>query len=154
MNKGKLQKVYDFFDQERVELPIDVHNAIEDVFNENEGVDDVEIYFKEDAEVYESDLVLTNKVEVYFGLPSKGQNNNVFTYYGEIDWSLSEFVNLYDKDNNLLQEITNIDNSEMASALNKEKFAVVLIELVTWEKDILNKKMKLYIYCPENPKQE
>jgi len=145
----KLKKIYDFFEESKVELPIDVKNAMEDVFTENDGVEDVDIYFLEDSQLFEQDLTLKNEVNVYLNSPSKGSSNNVFTYYGEIDFSLSEFVRLYDGET-LLEEITRIDLSESPSKLNDLMYAVVLIERLKWEDGKLARHLKLHIYCPKS----
>jgi hypothetical protein len=149
----KLKKIYEFFEESKVELPIDVKNAMEDVFTENDGVEDVDIYFLEDSELFEQDLTLKNEVNVYLNSPSKGSSNNVFTYYGEIDFSLSEFVRLYDGET-LLEEITRIDLSESPSKLNDSMYAVVLIERLKWEDGKLARHLKLHIYCPKSSEGE
>jgi len=144
----KLKKILDFFKESQVTLPIDVNNALEDVFNENENIDDVDIYFREDAETFEEDLILANNVNADLKGPSTGSMNNVFTYYGEIDYSLSEFVRLVDGDN-LIEEITIIDQLDVPSKLNREVYAIVLVESVQWEKGETTRSPHLYVYCPE-----
>jgi hypothetical protein len=154
-NNEKLKKVLDFFAESKVELPIDVNNALEDVFNENKEItDEVSVYFKEDADLFEDDLILANNVNADLKGPSNGSVNNVFTYYGEIDFSLSEFVRLTNGEE-VVEEITNIDQLDKPSKLNRESYAVVLVENVKWEKGEIVKKLNLYIYCPiESESQE
>jgi hypothetical protein len=149
----KLTKIYDFFNESKIELPTDVKNAIEDVFNENDGVEDVDIYFLEDSELFEKDLTLKNEVNAYLNSPSTGSSNNVFTYYGEIDFSLSEFVKLYDGET-LLEEITRIDLADKFTKVNESMFAVVLVERLKWEDGKLAKHLKLHIYCPKSSEGE
>lgn len=146
----KLNKIREFFAESGVDLPIDVSNALEDVFNENDNIEDeVDIYFREDAEAFEEDLILANNVEAELKGPSKGSANNVFTYFGEIDYSLSEFVRLVDGEE-VIEEITKIDQLDIPSRLNRDMYAVVLIESVTWENSQVDRKTHLYIYCPES----
>jgi hypothetical protein len=147
--KEKLEKTLDFFKQQNIILPTDVSNALEDVFSENDNVNDVDIYFKEDIELLQSDLVLVNEVNAYLEGPSNGSINNTFTYFGEVDYSLSEYVNLYDKDDKVLLNITNINNEEAMTNVNPEKYAVILIEGVVWGESKIEKTPKLFIYCPQ-----
>ena len=148
----KLKKIKDYFSQNDVNLPIDVNNALEDVFNENDEIEDGEVYFKEDAELFEDDLILANELNVDYKGPSKGSINNVFTYYGEVDFSLSEFVSLVDGDK-VIEEITRIDQLDRPSQLNAEMFAIVLIEKVSWQDGELERVPHLYIYCPYDAKE-
>jgi hypothetical protein len=143
----KFERLLNFFKEQNVELPTDVRNAVEDVFNENDNVDDVDVYFKEDVSLFEEDIVLINEVTVYLNAPSKGSTNNVFTYYGEVDFSLSEFTKLYDGEN-LLEEITKVDQLDTASRVNPDMFAVVLVESVKWESGKIARKPHLHVYCP------
>jgi hypothetical protein len=152
--KEKFIKTIEFFKEQNIELPTDVRNSIEDVFNENDSVNDVDIYFREDIDVLQSDLVLVNEVDAYLETPSSGTVANTFTYYGEVDYSLSELVNLYDKDDKVLLDITNIDNQEVSTRVNPDKYAVILIETTVWGEGKMEKKPKLFIYCPEKSTPE
>jgi hypothetical protein len=145
----KHQKVLEFFNSNGVELPIDVANAIEDVFNENENIENVDIYFREDIDALETDLIIVNEVDAYLGIPSTGSIQNTFTYYGEIDYSVSEFVALYKDNGEIIEDITNINNQESPTKINPDLYAVVLIENVEWSEGNITRTPKLYIYCPE-----
>jgi predicted kinase len=144
----KLEKILDFLKSEGVEVPTEVKNSIEDVFAENDNVENVDIYFKEDADLFGTDLTLINEVNSYLNLPSKGNYNNVFTYYGEIEYSLSEFVKLYDGDK-LIDNITNVDKRDIPTDFRSSDFAVVLVERVKWEQSKLVRTPHLYVYCPQ-----
>jgi hypothetical protein len=149
MKNEKYDKIVEFLKESNVELPIDVKNALEDVFNENENIDDVDVYFKEDADVFQDDLILANDVKANVSAPSEGSINNVFTYYGDLEISLSEFVRLYDN-KELIEEVTKIDQLDVPTKLNKERFAIVLVESVKWEKMKVARRPHLYVYCPVN----
>ena len=149
--KEKHQRLLEFFKEQGVELPIDVNNALEDVFNENDSVEDVNIYFKEDADLFGEDLILVNDVKAQLKGPSEGKSNNVFTYYGEVDYSLSEFVKLMDGDK-VLEEVTNVDQIDAATTINQSMFAIVLIERVEWKDAKISKKAEMYVYCPQESK--
>ena len=150
----KLEKILEFFKSEKIELPIDVNNAIEDVFNENDTINNVDIYFREDANVFESDLLLENRVDAHLNKPSSGSVNAVFTYYGDIEYSLSEFVTLYNDENEVEEQITSIDNRDSHSRLDPDRYAVVLLEKITWENGKIERTPNLFIYCPEGGEVE
>jgi hypothetical protein len=149
--KEKHQRLLEFFKDEGVELPIDASNALEDVFNENDGIEDVDVYFKEDADLFGDELVLVNDVKAQLKGPSEGKSNNVFTYYGEVDYSLSEFVKLMDGEK-VLEDVTNVDQLDMPTTVNRSMFAIVLVEAVEWKNGAVSKKQKLYVYCPQESK--
>jgi hypothetical protein len=154
MNKEKLERTLLFFKDNNIELPIDVKNAIEDVFSENDNVNDVDIYFKEDVETLENDITISTEIDVYLDKQSSGTYHNIFTYYGEVEYSVSEFVKLYKSDDQILENITDIDNSSRLSKINQESYAVILIEFISWGEGNLEKKPRLFIYCPENSGEE
>lgn len=145
----KLTKIFEFFSEEDITLPIDVKNSIEDVFNENNNIEEVNIYFKEDVDLFESDITLTKSVNVHLEGNNDGQSVNVFSYYGgeNIEYSVSEFVKLYDK-GQIIEDITDIDLNKSRTRVNPETYAVVLIENVSWSVGVLSRHPKLYIYCP------
>jgi predicted aspartyl protease len=144
----KLTKILDFYKENNIDLPIDVKNALEDVFSENENVKDVDLYFKEDASLFGEDLILANEVKAHLNSPSEGSTNNVFTYYGEVEISMSEFVNLYDEDKKI-EEVTNIDQLDRPTTINTSKYAIVLVESVKWKDGKIDKSLRLLVYCPE-----
>jgi hypothetical protein len=146
----KFNKIVEFFSNRKIDIPTDTKNAIEDVFKENDNINDVDIYFKEDAELLESDLVLLKEIDSYLTEPSSGSVDDVYTYHGEIDYTVSEFYNLYDnrKDQKTLAEIVNIDNQGGSSKLNRDQWAAVMVETTKWDEGKIEKKQKVFIYCP------
>jgi hypothetical protein len=144
----KFEKIIEFFKENNIELPIDAKNALEDVFAENDKIDEVDLYFKDDAGLFGEDLILAKELKAYLNGPSEGVNKNVFTYYGEVDISMSEFVNLYDGDKKI-EEITNIDQLDRPTTINSSKYAIVLVETVKWKSTNIDKSLRLYVYCPE-----
>jgi len=145
----KHKKVLEFFEQRNISLPIDVGNAIEDVFNENNNIENIDIYFQEDLEILENDIIITNEVNVYLDRPSSGSIQNIFTYYGDVDYSISEFVILYEKDDIIIESITSIDNRNNQTSVKKDMYAIILIETVEWTAGTITRIPKVYIYCPE-----
>jgi hypothetical protein len=152
----KFKKIVEFFAGRNIDIPTDVRNAIEDVFKENDSINDVDIYFREDVELLETDLILLKEIDAYLTEPSSGSVDDVYTYYGEINYSVSEFYNLYDdrKSDKLLTEVVNIDNQNGLSSVNKDQWAAVMVETNKWNESKIEKKQRVFIYCPVNSGDE
>lgn len=151
MDKEKLNSVVDYFKQEDIELPIAVLNSITDVFEENDDIDNVEVYYKNDIEELLKVLHLKKNVFVYIkDTLSKGITSDTFTYYGDVECAYDELTQLLDKDENgediVLTEITNIESGE--AFVYKEDWAVILIETIKWENGVIDKKDNFIIYAP------
>lgn len=146
----KFNKTLLFFSENKIDIPIDVKNALEDVFTENGIINDVDIYFQEDRGTMEEELIIVNEVEAYLHKSSAGSIQNIFTYYGDIDYSVSEFTTLYENDETIIEEITNINKKEIPSRIDPTKWAIILIENVEWGEGTIIKTLRLYIYCPES----
>jgi hypothetical protein len=147
--ENKHQQILQFFEENDIDLPLAVQNALEDVFAENDLVENVDIYFKGDYELLGEELRVINEVDVYLEKPSSGSVFNVFTYYGDIEYSVSEFVNLLDEKGGIIEDITHIDNRNAMTEANPEEFAVVLFEKLEWSDGQLARDPRLVIYCPE-----
>lgn len=147
--ENKHQQILQFFEENDIDLPIAVQNALEDVFAENDSIENVDIYFKDDYELLGEELRVINEVDAYLGQPSSGSVFNVFTYYGDIEYSVSEFVNLLDEKGGIIEDITHIDNRNAMTEANPEEFVVVLFEKLEWSDGKLVRDPRLVIYCPE-----
>lgn len=137
-----------------VELPTDVQNAIEDVFMETDNIENVVCYYKNELESFRKDLTFTNKVDIYTDGSSNGTVFLSFTYYGQVEFSLSEHTTLLSKENgfaSVVEKITDIDNSENLSNLyDSEEYNVILVEKLSWESPNKPKREDhLFIYCPD-----
>ncbi len=150
----KHEVVLKFFNENNIDLPIDVANALQDVFDENELVQTVEIYSKEDIDEIESDIQIVNEIDVFLSKPSSGSFQKAFTYFGYVDHSVSEFVKLYDLDNKVLENITNIDNRSANSKIDSSDYVILLIETVEWGNLEMTTTPILYVYCPESFEEE
>ena len=144
----KHQQILDYFNENDIDLPIAVKNAIEDVFNENDEIETVDIYFKDDYELLGEELKVINEVDAYVEKPSSGTVYVVITYYGEVEYSVSEFVNLY-QGRDLLEDITHIDNRNALTEANPSDYAVIIFEKLTWGNGTSKREPRLVIYCPE-----
>lgn len=146
----RLEKTLNFFEEMNVILPTEVHNSIEDAFEMSDDIESIDIYFLQDQEAFTKDLILTNEVKAYLDKPSEGNTVNVFTLSGEVEYSLSEYVVLYDSNNEEVERITNIDRSNTPTKiLNNKKYIITMIEEVSWKDGEIDYTPRLYIYCPE-----
>lgn len=142
---------YGYFSEINITLPTEVRNSIEDVFLENDNVENVQCYHLEDLEQFQEDLTLHNFVEIQLKGANRGQTNNVWTYYGNMSYSLSETINLVaDNDGEILEEISNVQNDEKSILETPDDYVVVLHEIVSWDSDDenLTRELALLIYCP------
>lgn len=148
-----LQLTLNAFKESNVNLPTAVENAVRDVFDENDNIGTVDFFFMDGVEDFEQELTLENRVTVNLDGTTEGQTNDVFTYYGNLKISLSEFVSLY-KGDDLINKITEIDNRERPTELvDKKDFAVVLVETTKFtqnkgEEGTYEVSDVLRIYCP------
>lgn len=150
----KLKQIQEFFKDNGIEPSTEVSNAIADVFSENDEslIDQVNIYYRSDLEEFCKDMTLQMQTIARLNGPSEGQAHSVYTYFGEMEISLSESVRLYNNINGedrLIEEITNIDNSEiMTKVLNPNSFIITLLETTTWSDNQYQIVRDLKIYCP------
>lgn len=165
MDSEKFNAVVGYFNDLRITLPTEVKNSLEDVFQENDNIESVEVYHPEDRDAFQTDLRLFNNVTLSMTGTNEGSVMNVWTYYGDVQFSLTEKTVLVDENGELLETISELDNSEMPSVLNSpEDFAIILLEKTEWKGSDKEKKFErhpsLYIYCPlsddaeENVKEE
>ena len=150
MNKEQFDAVLGYFSENNISVPTDVRNAIEDVFLENDVINGVECYHKEDLEQFQEDLTLENIVRMSLKGTNRGITNNVWTYYGNLSYSLSESILLVDEDDTTIEEISNIQNTNKTVLETPNDWAIVLIEKVMWDtvEEKLERNPVLFIYCP------
>ena len=146
----RFNMVVSYFEDLNIDLPVEVKNAIEDVFRENDNVENVECYHLEDKEQFETDLSPTNIVMMNMDGSNSGEVHNYFTYYGGVEHDLLEQIHLYDGDE-LHTEISNIEGTGKSFLENDSEYTIILIEVTKWntsEKE-LTVENTLMIYCPE-----
>ena len=138
----------------------DVKNSIEDVFRENDTVSNIQCYFKPELKEFQHDLQLFNNIKMYVDGHSIGSTMSVFTYYGQMNFSLSERTELLERTPNgdeSVELITDIDNSEIDSVVyDPNEYEVILYEVLTWNTpDKPVRTTNLFIYCPaDSPEDE
>lgn len=153
-NQKGFYRVISWFKDQNIEIPIDVGNSIQDAFNENDNLNnEISLYLKEDAETFCDDMTLTKTVNTRLKKPSDGHSDDVYTYFGNINFVLNEYTNLYDEDGNIIEQITNIKNPNRTK-IDVNNWAVIVIDSLDWSNDISVRTSKLYIYCPVTPEKE
>lgn len=150
MDSGKFNAVIDYFKSIGISLPTDVRNSIEDVFRENDNIESVECYHLEDADSFQKDLTLTNRVIMSMDGFNSGSTNNVWTYYGALRYSLSESIVLVDTDGSEMEKISDLESYDDTLLETTGDYAVVLLEKVNWDskEGIFERHPSLYIFCP------
>ena len=134
-----------------IDVPISVKNSIEDVFMENDNVESVDCYHLEDLDQFQNDLSMNNNIDMIVGGKHIGSINNVWTYYGDIEYSYSESIRLLDKNNNVIDDISNIESNHETFVASEKDWVVTLVERVNWgETDDVERHLGLYIYCPHS----
>lgn len=132
-----------------IDVPVSVKNSIEDVFMENDNVESVDCYHLEDLDQFQNDLKMINNIDMVVGDKHSGNINNVWTYYGDIEYSYSENIRLIDKNNNIVENISNLESEHDTFVTSERDWVVTLVEKVNWgETDDVERHLGLYIYCP------
>ena len=78
---------------------------------------------------------------------------NVWTYYGDVQFSLTEKIELLDDNGEVLETISEVDGDSPSILHNPNDYAVILKETTDWVGDKERKferHAQLYIYCPKS----
>lgn len=159
MNTEKFTLVIEYFKDMGITIPTAVRNAIEDVFMENDDVQTVECYHAEDLDQFQLDLKMGTKIEMVLGDKHSGNLNNVWTYYGNIEYSYNENIKLI-KDESVEEDISNIESGHDTFVAEPNDWVVTLVEKVSWgdynddESTNIKRETTLFIYCPVNSEPE
>lgn len=152
MDNQKFEAVVGYFEDLNIDLPYDVKNSIEDVFRENDEIEDVQCYHAEDAEQFGIDLAPQNIVIMNTNGGHSGESVSFFTYYGEVEHDLLEQIILYEGEE-VHTEISKIDGTGRSKILDVNDYIVILVERTVWDNstpdsNILTLQRTLMIYCP------
>lgn len=141
-----------YFESIGVEVPTSVCNAIEDVFMENDNIETVECYHIEDLDQFQKDLRLENTIELTVDGPHLGNTHNVWTYYGDVEYSYSEFTTLRNNDGDVVEKVSEISNDNDTIVNDRKDWIVTLVESVNWGSgsEGVERNLTLYIFCPES----
>ena len=116
---------------------------------ENDDINSVECYHKNDLEIFQKDLTLRNFVAMNLDGSNRGDTNNVWTYYGNLTFSLSEAIILVDNNDEIVEKISELENPNETILEVSNQYAVVLLEKVNLDtKNVnnVNRDLVLYIY--------
>ena len=153
MDKEKFNIVINSFDDVGIKIPTEVYNSIEDVFSENDTVDHVIIYDISEIDEIQEKLTIVNKANMYIDGRNDGEKTNVYTYYGDVSYSLSEYVNLCEPDGTVIEEVVHFEDEGISIIEAPKKWNVVLLENISWDtkekEGPIRQELNLYIYCPE-----
>lgn len=119
---------------------------------ENDNVESVDCYHLEDLDQFQLDMEMSNNINMTVGGSHSGDINNVWTYYGNIEYKYHESINLLDKTGNVVEPVSNIDTGPDATfVVSQDDWVVTLVEKVNWgDGDKVERKLGLYIYCPHS----
>ena len=161
MDKNKFDQVVHYFDSMSISIPTAVKNAIQDVFEENDNIANVDCYHAEDIIDFEKDITATNTIDMLLGVadtqgPHHGSVDNMYTYYGDINRALHESILLKDADGETLEEISGFSSGEYSLLNNPADWAVIVVEKVEWDSkdNSFSRTARLIIYCPINDEDE
>ena len=138
-------------------MPTEVKNALQDVFEETDDIENVLSYFKEDLDELTKEMRLSTVVNLTLDGKSNGKMTDTWTYYGDIDFSLNEDINIVNENGESIQLITKTENEDPGIIYNKEDWAIILFEDVSWDSrksDKIEKTPVIAIYCPNQLEEE
>lgn len=144
----------DFFDRNKIVLPIEVTNALSDVFDENDFTSDdddvINIYFKEDLEDFLTDTTIITQLNVQVkGGNSSGEILNKYSYYGVLktEQAYTEDIGLYDGEN-LISHVSYIEPTDTNKLEDPNDYCIVLIEEQEFHYGDFITVPRLYMYLP------
>jgi len=152
-SKTLKEKTKEFLKRNNIQLTIEIQNALEDAFDENdftEDEDSVNIYFKEDLENFLTDTMLLKQLNVQVkGGNSSGDILEKYTYYGELSTTnaYSENTALYDGET-LVSQLTFIEPTAINKLENPVDCCIVVIEETEFHMGEFNVVPRLYLYIP------
>ena len=145
----KLEAIKEFFAESNIEIPIAVLNSIEDVFDENDELESVDIYLKNDLEEFSKDSFIENTINISIDNISTGCYHSTYTYYGILNFAIKE-QNLLVKNGEVIEVINDFDNQQNGEIdFKHEDWALYLLETAEFKDGELTQKYDLKIYCPE-----
>ena len=154
MDKEKFDLVLDYFAASEIELPIEVLNSLQDAFEENETIDEVNCYFRNDSDTFANDITLKNTINIHLDGKSDGESYDVYSYYGDPEYILNEHSEIFDDKRTSVNVIVDVQYDEKTS-FDADDFVILLLEKHTWNTPEYKTERQLLIYCPkESPDDE
>ena len=119
--KGQLLNL---FKEDKIELDPEISDVIDEVFDEfdlaNGEEDSVNIYFKEDKDVFERDLTINNNYQIKVNGLSSGVYTATYTFIDNLDYAMNEKTILV-YDNTLVETLVDFTNKDAKTISNIHK---------------------------------
>lgn len=156
-NKILKNNIIEYFKECNIEIPSEVKEAIDQVFEEFEFIsnedDDANIYMKEDILDFQDDLTITNAYNIVIDGISAGVYKATYTYYGDVDYVVNERTDLeYKKE--VIETLTDFQYSNKTTIKDPSNWIVTVAESINWGDGDYTRIPKLYIYCPHKGDSE
>jgi hypothetical protein len=155
MDQEKFKKTVDYFKSQKIDLPESVVDSIQEAFEENDKIKNVKVYFKNDVADFAAEIFINNYAKIKLDGTSSGSITETFTYYGNIDYGMSENVDLFDKDDKEKLEVSKYENGITTTIENPEDYVIMVAETSSWNAPgTMTVEDTLNIYCPVNLNEE
>lgn len=150
-NKVLKENILNYFKECNVDIPSDVEEALNQVFDEFEFIsnddDDANIYMEEDILDFQEDLTITNAFNIVVDGISSGVYKATYTYIGEVDYVVNERTDLeYKKE--VVETLVEFNYSNKTTIKDPTKWIITVAESIHWGDGDYTRIPKLYIYCP------
>lgn len=153
MNNEKFKTTMSYFNDEvGIKVPEQIQNAINDVFRENDDIDQVLVYHPEEIEEFCKDITLLTELIVSIDGLSSGTVQNVYTYYGDPEYLMKERISLA-KDDSVYEEVRDtyrLLEGRYSNIYDTDDYYVILLEEIKFENGEASRTFNLLIFCPES----
>jgi len=145
------KQLLDYLSKNNIVIPDDILAHIDKVFEDFEfdDTDDeaVNIYFKEDSELFENDLTITNVNAINITGPSTGTYKGTYTYTENLDYIINEKTDLM-FNGEIVETLVDIHSDERTLLDSEVDWAVVVVETINYGEGDYTRTPKLYVYIP------
>ena len=118
--KGQLLNL---FKEDKIELDPEISDVIDEVFDEfdlaNGEEDSVNIYFKEDKDVFERDLTINNNYQIKVNGLSSGVYTATYTFIDNLEYAMNEKTDLI-YDNTIIETLVDFTNKDARTIIKDE----------------------------------
>ena len=149
--KGQLLNL---FKEDKIDLDPEVVDVFNEVFDEfelaNGEEDSINIYYKEDKILFESDLTINNNYQIRINGLSSGIYTATYTFIDNLEYAMNEKTELI-YDDSVVETLVDFTNKDAKTIIKDEnEWCIVVTETICWENGEYTRIPKLYIYVPVN----
>ena len=149
--KGQLLNL---FKEDKIDLDPEVVDVFNEVFDEfelaNGEEDSINVYYKEDKEVFESDLTINNNYQIKVNGLSSGVYTATYTFIDNLEYAMNEKTDLV-YDDTVIETLVDFVNKDARTMIRDEnEWCIVVTERITLENGEYTRIPRLYIYVPVN----